>query len=181
MTPCNICGTDHQLTFIWETPLVRCPTCGLCYWEPQPTFEEIEAIYNESDYFTGDSYVNYVGEKAMIQANFEDRLQILHELRPPSGDLLEIGSAYGFFLELVRPLYDHVAGIELSSDAAAYAQNTLQLDVQIGDLESHPPAPLSYDVVAMWDTIEHLYNPYQAVKACVEALRPGGLLALNHR
>ncbi len=177
MKPCPICKTASGLRRLWDSSIIRCPDCGLAYVDPQPSFAELEKIYADAEYFHGQFYTDYIGDKAIAQANFQHRVDALRRYQP-GGRLFEAGCAYGFFLELAQQ-YWTVEGIDLAGDAIRYAQETLKLNVQRGDFESHPPARESFEVVALWDTIEHLYDPVLAVRRSAEALRPGGVLALT--
>jgi 2-polyprenyl-3-methyl-5-hydroxy-6-metoxy-1,4-benzoquinol methylase len=176
--PCPICGTSDHLSAGWWAPrLIRCRVCGLVYVQQLPTLAELEAIYS-AEYWQGSSaYTDYLADKAGTQAHFRHRIKILRKLTSGS-DLFEAGCAYGFFLELAQQHWN-VQGIDISAEAVTYARDVLHLPVQQGDFESHPPAPKSFDVVVMWDTIEHLYDPVLAVQKIAEALKPGGILALT--
>jgi 2-polyprenyl-3-methyl-5-hydroxy-6-metoxy-1,4-benzoquinol methylase len=177
MRACPVCSNSTDLTYLWNTQIVRCPECGLGYVDRLPTLEELEAIYS-AEYFRGrTAYTDYEADKAGTQHHFRHRIRLLRQYKP-DGDLFEAGCAYGFFLEIAREHWN-VRGIDISEAAIEYARNTLKLPVEREDFESHPPKPDSYDVVAMWDVIEHLYDPMLAVQKSAEALRPGGILAIT--
>ncbi len=177
MRICPSCQNEDGLSHLWDTHIIRCPRCELGYIERLPTKEEIEALYS-AEFFKGDaSYADYVADKEGLQRNFRHRLRDLLKYSQ-GGKLFEAGCAHGFFLELAREHWD-VKGIDIAEEAAKYARDELGLDVQAGDFESRPPEPNTYDVIAMWDTIEHLYDPVLAVRKSAEALRPGGVLALT--
>jgi cyclopropane fatty-acyl-phospholipid synthase-like methyltransferase len=72
--------------------------------------------------------------------------------------LFEIGAAYGFFLEVARPMFASVRGIDVSAEASRHAREQLHLPVETGDfLSAQFNTPI--DVLCMWDTIEHLVHP----------------------
>jgi SAM-dependent methyltransferase len=138
---------------------------------------ELAAIYS-TEYWQGSSaYTNYLADKAGTQAHFRHRINVLRKFSTGK-DLFEAGSAFGFFLELAQK-YWNVEGVDISAEAVAFARDVLHLPVKQGDLESNPPAPESFDIVAMWDTIEHLYDPVLAIQKSAAALRVGGILALT--
>jgi 2-polyprenyl-3-methyl-5-hydroxy-6-metoxy-1,4-benzoquinol methylase len=178
MRACPICGTSTNLTALWNIPnILRCPTCGLAYIDRLPTLKELEAIYS-AEYFQGrTAYADYEASKAGIQRHFEHRIAVLRQFKP-SGELFEAGCAYGFFLELAQR-YWSVRGVDISEPAVQYARDALKLPVEQGDFESNPPASNAYDIVVMWDTIEHLYDPVLAIRKSVEALLPGGIIGLT--
>lgn len=178
MRACPVCGSQQNLIPLWNIEnILRCPICGLAYVDRLPTLTELEAIYS-AEYFQGRSaYADYEASKVGIQKHFQHRITVLKHFKP-SGTLVEAGCAYGFFLELAQRHWK-VRGVDISASAIQYARDVLKLDVEQGDFESNPPAPKAYDVVVMWDTIEHLYDPVLAIRKSAEALRPGGILGLT--
>lgn len=177
MRPCPLCGNTHALTFWGKTKIVHCPRCSLRYVDPLPSLEELAAMYAEP-FFCGDSaYANYIAERTSLQRNFQKRIDVLRRYSA-SGRLYEVGCAYGFFLELARAYWE-VEGCDISAEAVQYAREQLALNVTVDDYEGLAQSPASYDVIAMWDTIEHLYDPFLAAQKCCDALRPGGILALT--
>ncbi len=178
MRACPVCGNDKNQTDLWDMPnIARCSVCGLAYVKQLPTLEELAAIY-AADYWNGrKAYTDYLADKVGTQLHFKHRIASLRKFSS-GGKLFEAGCAYGFFLELAQQ-YWQVKGVDFSEAAIAYARDTLHLPVEQGDFESNPPEPNTYDVVTMWDTIEHLYDPKLAISKSVEALKSGGYLALT--
>ena len=97
---------------------------------------------------------------------------------PGSKRLFEIGSAYGFFLEVARQHFRSVEGIDISTAAAAYAKEQLGVQVAAGEFLAHRIAG-PVDVVCLWDTIEHLRDPHLYIEKAAAYLRRGGALAVT--
>src|SRR5262252_3523357 len=120
---CPACGrlTRHaRLYSIDNCTILRCAACGLGRTEA-PAFEP-ERYYTD-DYFTGqhaDGYADYAGAEAVLRREFARTVDFIRARRD-GGRLLEIGCAYGFFLQEAKPFFD-VSGIELAADAAAYGR-----------------------------------------------------------
>lgn len=169
---CKLCGSTRAPVPQFRG-IVRCEDCGLIYF---PENVDTAELYSK-DYFHGDEYQDYVADKSILQKNFLGRVDYLAGLKP-SGKLFEIGCAYGFFLEVAKKRYD-VKGVDISADAASYAKNTLGLDVRSGDFLSLPDEKGAYDLICLWDTIEHLSEPFQYLKKASEWLKPGGNLVLT--
>jgi 2-polyprenyl-3-methyl-5-hydroxy-6-metoxy-1,4-benzoquinol methylase len=87
--------------------------------------------------------------------------------------LLEVGSGYGHFLEMVSQAGWEAEGVEISNYACEVARSR-GCKVHQKDLLSVPLVSESYDVIAMWDVIEHLTNVGEIVERCAALLRPGG-------
>jgi SAM-dependent methyltransferase len=157
--------------------LLRCPGCGLVFADPKLSYEEISQLYGV-EYFTGDEYADYLGDKIPIQRSFRHKVELLSRMAPTSRRLFEIGAAYGFFLELAQRRWE-VAGIDVADEAARHAREVLNLDVRTGDfLTAEIPAGY-YDVFCMWDTIEHLARPDLYVERAAELIPPGGHFAIS--
>lgn len=153
--------------------ILQCPACGLVFYRGP---EVAEALYT-AEYFAGGEYHDYRADKAILQRNFRRRIVDLLELAP-SGALLEIGSAYGFFLELAQAHW-RARGLEISPDGAAHASGVLGLAVEHADFLSLPDEPGSYDIICMWDTLEHLAHPVRFLEKIGRWLKPGGYLVLT--
>ena len=73
------------------------------------------------DAFSGghpDGYADYRGAEPILRREFARTVKFIRKYRP-AGRLLDIGCAYGFFLEEARPFYE-VAGIEIAEHAAEF-------------------------------------------------------------
>jgi 2-polyprenyl-3-methyl-5-hydroxy-6-metoxy-1,4-benzoquinol methylase len=92
-----------------------------------------------------------------------------------TGRLLEIGCSYGYFLETARRAGWRAEGVEISGHASEVARSK-GFEIHQGQLEALAVDRGSYDVIAMWDVIEHLTNPAEVVALCGELLRDGGAL-----
>jgi 2-polyprenyl-3-methyl-5-hydroxy-6-metoxy-1,4-benzoquinol methylase len=147
------------------------------YIDPQPATEELAAYYPED-------YEAHVGTRRQ-QLGWLHRTVYLYGIQKrhraimryiPPGRLLDIGCATGAFLDNMRERGWEVAGIEPSVRAATYAREELGLDVQNTALETAQLESESFDLVTMWNVLEHLSDPQRALHRIRETLRVGGLL-----
>jgi hypothetical protein len=154
---CIICDTPSSSCIErWpEIQIVQCPNCGHVFWNGETTAEQQRLLYSE-DYFKEGEYSDYQGDKHPIQRNFKGRKRRIVRYKT-QGNLLEIGSAYGFFLELMRDQFN-VVGFEVCKEAAEFARNLLGLPVLNEDFLTYD-LKQRYDVICMWDVIEHLQRP----------------------
>lgn len=154
--------------------IVRCRACGLIFYDGPVAPEKLYG----ADYFAGGEYLDYVGDRSIIQRNFSSRVRQLRRLAP-EGRLLEIGSAFGFFLDLARTHWD-VKGLDISSEAVAHTRETLGIGAfDAGDFLDLPEEPDRYDVICLWDTIEHVSRPVRHIEKAARWLKPGGILAMT--
>lgn len=180
--PCEICGGSSQ-TLLYEVdgyPIVRCSDCDLVFVGASTSPERLIALYDES-YYEDPDQIGYDGYgQAEARKRHHDRslLTEIEELRAP-GEMLEIGCAYGFFLDEARARGWRVRGIEPSAYAAQRARERFGLDVVTDAFTELAAEQESVDVVALWDVIEHLPNPRETLELVHEWLRPHGVLALS--
>ena len=98
---------------------------------------------------------------------------------PPSTlKLLDVGCSFGMFIKVANALGFIAEGVEPSEEAALESQNN-GLNVKQGFLEDlHLPSD-SYDIVTLFEVIEHLESPLPLIKECHRILKPDGLFVLS--
>ena len=103
-------------------------------------------------------------------------LRELHSLRPLQGTrILDVGSAYGWFLEEAIAAGAIAVGIEPDARVASHSTE----DVRVGVFPAVLSAEERFDIIAFNDVLEHLPDPPGAISVCHEHLHPRGLLSIN--
>ncbi len=187
MTPraCVVCGSaDPDFLFHKDGhDLVSCHRCGLVYVGDDPAAIDFEALYGEA-YYNGGSesvFADYVGQERARRAQARRKLWWLRHVAPriaARGRLLDVGCAAGFFLAEARSFYE-VQGVELSAWSSAYARERLGLPVFTGSLGQAQLPPAVFDVITLWDVIEHVPDPVALLAEAARVLKPGGHLVLT--
>src|SRR5262245_11459503 len=171
---CELCGREGAPDpFYPRFGIIRCPRCRLVFF-PGPV--ETGPLYGDA-YFRGGEYLDYAGDEAVLKRNFRRRVRELRRFSP-GGSLLEIGAAFGFFLDVARDLWQ-VRGLEISPEGAKHIRDVIGADVIQGDFLDLPDEPDRYDVICMWDTVEHLTHPVRYIEKAARWLKPGGVLAMT--
>lgn len=75
------------------------------------------------------------------------------------------------------PANARVVGID--SSAAALSRNRLVDEAIVGDIQTCPVEPSSFDEIVCWDVLEHLPHPDRAFGNLARGLKPGGKLTLG--
>ena len=177
---CPACSSNSRRHWLFRKngcDIYRCKECGLGSAEA-PRFDPEH--YYSAEYFSGqhkDGYSDYLGAKTVLRREFSHTTRFIHGLKG-NGRLIEIGCAYGFFLDEAQQYYE-VSGIELAEDAAAYCRQR-GLNVVTGvanetNLELLGPA----DVIVLLDVIEHLPDPRETLRRCSAKLEPGGVMLIT--
>lgn len=178
--PCPACGksTEYQALFVKNgCEIQRCTVCGLGRAETA-NFDPRQ--YYTGDYFSGrrpDGYADYLDTEAVLRREFARTVRFIRSRRP-AGRLLEIGCAYGFFLQEAVPFYD-IQGLEISDDAAAFCRQR-GLPVLTGVADDAAFAHLGrFDVIVLLDVIEHLVDPARTLALCHRHLESGGVILIT--
>ncbi len=181
--PCNLCGSDQNRPYCPENGLglVQCSQCGLVFVSPRPDPNELYALYGETYFHNDESstvgYTNYLKDENNIRKTFAGRLSHLEAFIKP-GKLLDVGCAAGFFLSEAQKRGWSVQGLDVSSFAVNYAQEHFGLDARNGSFTELDYPADSYDMVTMWDVIEHVPDPKAYIQRAASVLRSGGVFAL---
>lgn len=162
--PCILCHSN-QSEALFHNTLKKCVSCGLVSAQKEMSEWELKNIYTEN-YFKGNEYHNYPGDRNVITAHFKNRLSDISKIYPgyfPT-NVLEIGCAYGFFGDLLKTGYPdaHYIGYDIVPEACEYAVNQLYLNVKCRNFADANDNE-TYTDVFMWDVIEHLPNPAELV------------------
>jgi SAM-dependent methyltransferase len=179
--PCIACGSDrpHDLVYEkWGHPIFRCRTCGLGSTPPPGGFDP-RTLYDEG-YFRGarrDGYADYSASEPVLRAESRRTLAALSRHAPAGGRLLEIGSAYGFFLLEAQARF-RCTGIEVAH-AAALAARARGLDVIEEAADDCLPRLGPFDVAVMLDCVEHMVDPSRTLSLLHQSLAPGAVLLLT--
>ena len=170
---CLVCNNPNFLPYL--KGLLKCTSCGFVTTDLKLDKEDMKRIYGK-EYFFGNEYVDYKKDKDILQKNFLNRLKTIANYKK-GGSLVEVGCAYGFFLELAKK-YFSVKGFEICQDAVDFAKG-LSLDVESRDFVSAEILKSSVDVVAMWDVVEHLIDPRLYIAKANYILKQDGLLCIT--
>lgn len=188
---CVVCGEDRAQPYRADMyriadvrfGLVRC-ACGMVYVDPRPDGPTLGRMYDDPDYYTdgynlGVETENYFERRDELLAQYDGVVaQYEQETGLARGDLFELGSAGGFFLEAARRRGWRVKGVELSPPAARYSIDEMKLDVFEGWLADAPYRDASFDLALADNVLEHTTDPFGTLQQLKRLLRPGGALVV---
>lgn len=95
--------------------------------------------------------------------------------------VLDIGCGGGLFLSKMKTAGADVLGIELSDTRAYYAKTKHGFEVVKRTIEDEYWREFhgTFDVVTLWDVIEHVNYPLATLRAAADMLKPGGILLID--
>lgn len=154
--------------------LVRCASCGLVHLRPLPLGADEAGQLASLEAF----HEAMLPHRARFAAAHERLLDRLEEHKPSRGALLEVGSAFGWFLDAARARGWRVSGIEPASAPAGVRSPESEACTHTGGVEDAPLAG-PYDAILLVQVIEHLADPRAVLERLVAALAPGGVIVLE--
>jgi SAM-dependent methyltransferase len=172
---CWLCGgTTEDAVALRPHPFRRCTACGFVF---RPDGAGVHEVYESGGYaeVRGTQYERESGHRR------RDARVRLRWLAPHAagGVLLDVGAAGGEFVAEAAAAGFDARGVEPTPSFAARARDVLGVDVSAGTLEELELAPESLDVVTMWHVLEHVPDPLPQLRRIRDALRPGGVLAVE--
>lgn len=179
---CDICGADEPTPLCSaacpDSPAgdvftaVKCGNCGLVYVTPRPEKEELSAFYRD-DYYGGGADKK-AGPAALALAFFcfLRKNRVLKYRR--SGRLLDIGCGDGTFLDSIRTKDWEVFGVETSVPGC---RSCAQKGITVRRDMAFPDG--FFDVITMWQSLEHFETPTAALREAHRVLAADGTLILS--
>ena len=166
----------------WEVRGYRigaCRACGHSFVAQEVSEAVLTAAYAEDYYGGGDGggYENYLGRLDSRMAGFRERLASVERYVRPPGSVLDVGCAVGLFLRVAQERGWTAIGVERSTWAADYGRRTWGLQILLDMRDA--VRPTGFDLVTMWDVVEHLEQPRHVLEQAHSLLREGGYLALS--
>lgn len=192
--PCNLCGSSqYRILYAGDaahlarvsaqtfrctseqhgdfTNIVECESCGMRYESPREPEQKLEAQYEDVE----DPV--YEREQEGRIRTFSRTLDSLERhVRP--GKMLDVGCYLGLFLDVARARGWETHGVEPSAWAARRAGEKRHQVVNAPLRRANLPAQ-SFDLVTLWDVIEHLHDPLGQLREIQRLLKPGGVFGLS--
>ncbi len=192
---CPLCeGTSCSIKFhMGVRDIWYCGNCKVSFAWPQPTWNELLDTYNK-EYFqnaalTGSDikgvygYADYFTEKQLNIKRFVKILTKIEKFLPENSNrkkLHDFGCGLGSFLNLAKERSFSVSGFECNDYAVNYIKENYQFRVENEkSLTSLISSNEKYDVITMFDVIEHLHDPIGEIENAFKLLRKNGLLVIS--
>lgn len=153
--------------------VVTCNSCGFHFIPPYYRNQIVYTQYKNEDVTnavrTGNNWVKIQRHKL--------RLKFIRRF-VKSGSLFDLGAGWGHFMLAARELGYSIYGIEISEQPYLYCTNDLKLPVDHIDFFKMDETA-QFDVVTMWDVLEHIDSADEFLDKCYKVTKPGGYLILQ--
>src|SRR5207253_93421 len=111
---------------------------------------------------------------------FHRHLKMLDRLSNGAKNLLEIGSGSGIFLETAAKHGWKLHGLDISQQAVELAHaNCPTAQVICAPIERSGFSKETFNVIALWDVIEHVEDPEALLQEAQSLLASGGYLIME--
>ena len=184
---CLLCGSQQRSTLVRSSEccaaradrrpeVARCLQCGFCYTSPRPTAAA-------SQHFYPPEYAPH-----QVRRMVKPRRRRLFARRVPGpngvpwhgeGRLLDFGCGGGAFLQRMEHRGWNVLGVDASQPVVERIRAELGIPALAGDLAAPELARASFDVVTMWQALEHVHSPLEVLRKAHRLLVPGGRLIVS--
>ncbi|NUN11899.1 class I SAM-dependent methyltransferase [Candidatus Micrarchaeota archaeon] len=193
---CNLCGQNDYTIIYKAKPIedidlakvysasghdflkeqvVKCKNCGFMYINPRIKGDLVVKGYSDA------VDPDHVSQGDGRMATFKDGMKIISKLYPNKGKLLDVGSAGGFFVKAAEEEGWEGYGVEPSKWMVDWGKKNLGLkNFKSGTLESAKYPDNYFDVVTLWDVLEHVPDPSATLREVNRILKPGGLVVINY-
>jgi len=194
---CNLCGQNNYSVIFEEQPgeetqpdftekyrasgdeplfeqVVKCNNCGLVYINPRNKAEEILEGYSKG------SDLAHISQAEGREKTFKKSLKLIKKYAKYHNRLLDIGAAGGSFLKVVKDDGGWgIHGVEPNRWMCECGKEKYGIDIKQGDIFSANYDREIFDVVTLWDVIEHTPDPKAVLKECRKLLNPSGIIVVN--
>lgn len=178
---CPFCGDRGEARCVRPDGLTvrSCDTCGASFVSPAPSDTELGTFY--ATYSAEHSRKGKPNRRAILYARPWDDfrlVEIASHVSLRGKRVLDVGCGCGTLLKRLETLGAEVAGIDLDPQAVRFARDEIGVPtVILGTLVDVAPDDL-FDVVCMFDFIEHPLDPLRQLERAVALLSPGGIVAI---
>jgi 2-polyprenyl-3-methyl-5-hydroxy-6-metoxy-1,4-benzoquinol methylase len=178
---CPACGDSKKVSLAVKNlkfnnlrlSVLRCSACDH-RWMPTTSDQQrvIEANYHKNyDCFKEDEYLNRI-----LDQEIEQRISTI---LCSSSRILDVGCGNGVFLSRIKKRTWESSGIDISKAAIDICKNS-GIEAVLGDFAlQYNYAVKQYEMITMWDVLEHLRSPLSYLSKAYELLNEEGYLVLK--
>ena len=177
------CGNTKLIPF--SDGYLKCSACETLVAEAKPE-QNLSNVSGDAKHFYGRDYWSHLQEKKLGYPSIQDRarrdlserclhwLSTILKYKLPPANILELGSAHGGFVALLRWAGFDAIGLELNPWVVDYARSTFGVPMLLGPVEDQSLETESFDIIVMMDVLEHFTNPVETINYCLSLLKENG-------
>jgi 2-polyprenyl-3-methyl-5-hydroxy-6-metoxy-1,4-benzoquinol methylase len=172
---CPICNKNNFVFLFIKNGgnYVQCKSCQLAYLNPCFTDVHLESYYRKMGIAQSSTVED---ESPFYRKIYSYGIKNINKFIKPKKEIniLDLGCSSGFFLDIAKQKGWKTFGIELNEKEIEIAKQNHNVK-NINLHEAQKEFNLKFDVITMWDVIEHVKDPHKLLKKIRKNLKPGGL------
>jgi len=173
---CPICHSDSYKNHLehGEVNYIRCKVCDMVYLKDMPSNETLARFYSK-DFFNSQTD-DFIKNSTQIR---KERLASIEALIPGKGRLLDIGCGQGYFLKEAKDKGWDAYGLDISDYAARHSKKVAGVDIFLGHIHDARYEDSFFDVVTLWDVLEHTKDHIKILNEVRRVLKKGGIVVAS--
>ncbi len=144
---------------------------------PQPNPENLGRYYDSPNYISHTDGNKSLFEKlyqAVKNIALKNKLNLINQLSPNKGKILDIGAGVGDFLAFAKQNGWQTIGVEPSQKAKEIAtKKGVDFAKETSELQNN-----SFDIITMWHVLEHVPDLNKQIAELKRLLKPNGTLII---
>jgi 2-polyprenyl-3-methyl-5-hydroxy-6-metoxy-1,4-benzoquinol methylase len=178
--PCRVCGGGEftPVFYLDDLEVVQCTACSFIQMARAFSLEELAAYYARLREAQVSPPTAVWTEKRLRRASRFRVRMLLRHTGLTSGYILEVGSAQGHFLALLKARGFQVLGVEPSVKGARRHEEQ-GIPVINAILEEARLPEAHFDAVCLFQVFEHFEEPRAVAELLFAKLKPGGFLMVE--
>ncbi|MGE7110294.1 class I SAM-dependent methyltransferase [Lysinibacillus sp. NPDC047702] len=177
---CPLCkSTKKTFQFTkYDFELNQCNDCEIAFFNKIPV--------NTNDLYSAPHAIEYAQEAYLSNVDYrkvrfaEERVKMIEEnlgKNISNLNILDVGCGTGWFLEVAKEHGANCSGLELGEELARFTSERIGIPVWNCDLKNLN-VDEKYDVITMFDLIEHVEDPLDLVKVAKGLLKEEGIILI---
>ena len=158
--------------------IVKCTKCEMVFVNPIFDEEHYLKTYQAADY---QQIVKELGEDShdYRRERFgKERVEIVERyVKKKPISYLDVGCSTGFVVEAGKDAGWDAVGIELNPSAVRFGKKR-GLEIIEGDLSHKDLKSRKFDVISLFDVLEHIVDPKKIIQDCMNMLNDDGIIFL---
>jgi len=189
--PCDFCGSETGALVISGGDLledlpgtfqiIKCTGCGVLRQNPRLDWEDLSGYYLPGYVCHGEQLPETSRTLKDKALGLGPRKRVTRVAKyMPEGNWLDVGCGSGLILQAAQERGNwKLSGVEPVISMAEYTAARLEIDVFGGTFEDFPIHEASFDIISMWDVLEHLSAPASSIQKVSKLLKPEGIFIFS--
>ncbi|KKL53303.1 hypothetical protein LCGC14_2276800 [marine sediment metagenome] len=178
---CPLCGKLAHGVKLWVKndvgDILRCMKCGLGFFDPLKLHELADlnpTLYNSKSY-----YKLLIRTHSDLISRYRTQVKEIYKMVGKKGKLLDVGCSIGMFLNIASSYGFETYGFDINKINLNKAKQFFGIKPLPDNYLNDNDFVNFFDIVTMWDVLEHLPNPVEYLSHLIMVLKPGGLLVVQ--